>query len=635
MKKQYAISQILFFVLSPLLFFGQNNYFPGGLGNSNLKIWLNASNNASLTYNGSNQVSLWSDLSNNGFNFSQGTSGNQPIYNATGGPNSRPTVNFTRANAQFLSTSLLPGSISFASGVSAFSVVNFTSVGNFERIYDFGNGDASNNLLAGRHATTANFFYEGFAGATGAQTYTTSTPIVNGTPNIYEAIQQGGTVGTNTSVAFYSMGTSQTSSGGSGSVTKLPAAINRTLNYVGKSNWAGDAYFEGSISEILFYNTALNNTQRTIIENYLAAGWGMTISSSQFTPPSSTTYNKNLVGIGYTSVSDNVLLIPAGSTDGFGLSSGTGAGDFLNTTGYLMAAHNGQTNSLLSNQNISGVSTPEVSRMNRSWYLQKSGGNATGNVTLSFNFGDYNGTGLPAGAISFGLIYHPTNGDFSSGSTTLITNNFTFAGSQINFEVPASSISNGYYSIVWSNIFTLPVKLKNFKAEKNKSSVTLSWLMAEQDNLSHFVIERSSDGRKFNTLAGISEINRNTDLSAAYEFEDREPAPKANYYRLKIVDKEGSATYSPVKMITMSESGVKKEISIYHNPGSGLLNINFGEQTGNVKLRIVNSSGQTLWSANRSVNRLESLNIDFLSKGIYYLTIDTGQESITKKFIKE
>ncbi len=634
MKNQNSILQTLVFVLSPFLFFGQNNYFPGGLGNSNLKIWLNASNNASLTYNGSNQVSQWYDLSNNGFDFSQITSANQPIYTATGGPNSRPAINFTRSNSHFLSTPLLPGALSFTSGVSTFSVANFSSNGNYERIYDFGNANESDNLIAGRYGVSANFFYEVWAGNSGAQTYTSTNPIVNGTPSIYEAIQQGGVAGSNTAVSFYSAGSSQTSGGTFGSQTRVPAATNRTLNYVGRSNWLADDYFDGSISEIIFYNSALNNTQRIIVENYLSASWGMAISSSNFTPPTSTTYNKNLIGIGYTSISDNVLSNPAGSTDGFGLSSGTGAGDFLNTTGYLMAAHNGQFNSLLSNQNISGVSTPDVSRMNRSWYLQKSGGNATGNVTLSFNFGDYNGTGLPAGAISFGLIYHPTNGDFSSGSTTLITNNFTFAGSQINFLVPASSISNGYYSIVWSNIFTLPVKLKDFKAEKNKSSVILSWLMTDQDNLSHFVVERSSDGRNYNSLTKVSQLIKSP-MEVSYDFEDKYPVPGLNYYRLKIVDNEGTATYSPVRMISVDGSANKDRIKITPIPGSSLIQVNFGEPVGNVKLRIVNASGQTIWSANRSVNGTERINVAFLSKGLYFLAIDTQGGSFTKKFIKE
>jgi len=169
------------------------SYYPGGLGNSNLVVWLNASNSSSITKNGSNQVSEWSDLSGHGYDFTQSTNSNKPVYGATTGPNSRPALTFTSTSSQYLSLASLPSSVVFSSGISTFAQVSFsasqTSWG-WERIFDFGNGQASNNLTFGRRGATANFYYEGFSGSAGDQTYTSTNAVVNGTSNIYEVVQQ-------------------------------------------------------------------------------------------------------------------------------------------------------------------------------------------------------------------------------------------------------------------------------------------------------------------------------------------------------------------------------------------------------------------------------------------------------------
>lgn len=59
---------------------------------SGLKVWLDASANSSLTFNGST-VSQVNDLSGNGFHATQTTANNQPTYQATGF-NGKPTLYF-------------------------------------------------------------------------------------------------------------------------------------------------------------------------------------------------------------------------------------------------------------------------------------------------------------------------------------------------------------------------------------------------------------------------------------------------------------------------------------------------------------------------------------------------------------
>jgi hypothetical protein len=75
-------------LLSLLLAFqaSAQSYYPGGLGNGNLFLWLNANKTTSITMNGSNQVSQWADLSGSGYNFTQAATANEPVYGAAANP---------------------------------------------------------------------------------------------------------------------------------------------------------------------------------------------------------------------------------------------------------------------------------------------------------------------------------------------------------------------------------------------------------------------------------------------------------------------------------------------------------------------------------------------------------------------
>jgi len=166
------------------------SYYPGGLGNSNLVVWLNAKKTGSITQNGSNQVSQWADLSGNGYNFIQGTTSEEPVYGAAASPSGMSALTFTSTSTQYLSTPSLPASIVFTAGVSAFAVASYNAdqtAQGWQRIFDFGNGAASNNFMMGRDGNSQNTYYEGWKGGAGDQTWTTTNPIVNGSENIYEA----------------------------------------------------------------------------------------------------------------------------------------------------------------------------------------------------------------------------------------------------------------------------------------------------------------------------------------------------------------------------------------------------------------------------------------------------------------
>jgi len=599
-------------------------YYPGGLGNAKLFLWLNANKSTSITKSPSNQVSQWNDLSGNGRNFSQATTSLEPTYGTN--PSGLVSINYNASNTQYLSLASLPGSLSFTGGISMFAEASYSGTSSnwgWQRIFDFGNGTQSDNFMMGRYGGTQNMYWEGWSGNSGDEVYTSTNPITNAAEGMYEAVQQGGTAGNLTNVSQYLAGTVQTATGQAGSSkTWLPAAMNRTSNFLGRSNWAADNYFTGTMSELLFYNTALNTTQRVIIENYLGTAWNQTVSVKEFTPRSTNTYNTNLVGIGYTSSTDNFLADVVGSTDGLGFSSGTGGSDFLNTAGYVMAAHNAQSATVITPATVSGItSSSTLSRWNRSWLVETAGGNSTGEITLNFNFSDYSG-GTFNTSSNYVLLYNQTDGSFASGTNLAIANPVSVTSTNVSFKLPATLLPKGYYTILYSaNPIPLPVTLNSFTATGQGNAALLQWSTTQQTAFSGFSIQRSIDGTNFSAIGNVTATAATGDLQQ-YSFADNTPLPGMNYYRLAMIDQDGTTSWSPIRSVSFASGNAASSVTIYPNPVVSQLHVALTDAAGSAVIRLVNSRGQVMKTTAAVAPVTLDIAMNGLTAGVYFLTVD-------------
>ena len=62
---------------------------------SGLQVWFDSNDSSTLTYDGSNVVSLWEDKSTNSRDAT--LSMGKPVFNAVGGPSGKPTIEFNRS----------------------------------------------------------------------------------------------------------------------------------------------------------------------------------------------------------------------------------------------------------------------------------------------------------------------------------------------------------------------------------------------------------------------------------------------------------------------------------------------------------------------------------------------------------
>lgn len=106
---------------------------------------------------------------------------------------------------------------------------------------------------------------------------------------------------------------------------------------------------------------------------------------------------------------------------------------------------------------------------------------------------------------------------------------------------------------------SLPVKLLSFDVNKVNNTAVLNWKVAAEENFSHYEIERSGEGRTFSTFKSVPGGR------TAYEETDRSPLPKS-FYRLKMVDADGTFLYSPVKVITTTQKEIRS-VRAYNTAG--------------------------------------------------------------------
>src|SRR5258708_30984596 len=517
------------------------NYYPAGLGNTNLKLWLTTAHPTTLNNPGGTQaasgdaIANWTDKSGSANSAVQSTAANQPAYQ-TGLLNGYGGVIFQNTNQYMTGPSgayqTMVAGRSLRGGGSANYKYLFSSPANSD--FSIRGGGASTGYTDGPNVNDWSF-----------STGTPPTQWINGTQSL---------AGSMTNHILVSASQSPTNATYSISSTFLSRGIT-----------GNDPVFE-----LLSYSTTLNTTQRILLENYEATTWGLTSmlpssygttpATTHFTPPSAASYNKNLVGIGNSS-KDNSLANAAGMTDGLGFSSGAGSTDFLNSAGFIMAAHNGQANTTLTNITVTGIG-PNVNRWNRSWYVQQSGGNSSGKVTLKFNFNDYNLSAAPSASLIFRILYNATDGSFATGTNKLVNvSTSSISGSTVSLAVSAANLASGYYTIIWGSSSVLPIVLSSFDATAQGNSSLLKWQVTNNSHTANFAIEHSTDQQNFSVLVTVApNLGEN-----AYTFLDNTPMPGSDYTRLQITDLDGSDSYSPIRALSFAPAS-HVSFATYPNP---------------------------------------------------------------------
>ena len=87
-------------------------------------------------------------------------------------------------------------------------------------------------------------------------------------------------------------------------------------------------------------------------------------------------------------------------------------------------------------------------------------------------------------------------------------------------------------------------------------------------------------------------------------------------------------------MIGIADNGFNNKISIYPSPAKNSLNISSANRVNNLFLKIYNVSGALMLQKNL-LPQEKSIDVEALSSGIYFITLEMDDEIFYAKFLKE
>ena len=247
-----------------------------------------------------------------------------------------------------------------------------------------------------------------------------------------------------------------------------------------------------------------------------------------------------------------------------------------------------------------------------------------------------NGSNPAPGFGSWSLVSAP-----AAAPTLLWTNQF-------NQNAIVNNLTNGVYIfrytitnnpcllkmddlLVKSICTVLPVKLKSFNSSSFNCTAYLEWITSSEINTSHFVVQKSIDnGNTWSDIKTVNAIGYST-VEQFYKTEFALSDNNLHYLRLKIIDKDGTFSYS-----TINKVQCKKENKIYisPNPVAEKFVINGAVKGDEI---ILFSSISEMVFRKTCITNYEQIDISKLSSGIYFMRIRSRKTNdiTTIKLVKE
>jgi hypothetical protein len=261
----------------------------------------------------------------------------------------------------------------------------------------------------------------------------------------------------------------------------------------------------------------------------------------------------------------------------------------------------------------------------------------SGTITLSFGADDYvtdpqastlviakrNGTGLWT---SIGRSTATTGAATGSGNN--VSGDLTSGVFTSFSDFALASTDAGTDNYLASN--PLPVELTAFTAQRQATkAVAVAWTTASEKNSARFEVQRSFDSREFVTIATVAAQGTST-KATTYATHDRTAPAAQLYYRLRQVDLDGTAAYSPVVRVAGTEA--TPELALYPNPATERLTATAPAEAGRT-YRVLNTLGQVL-ATGPAETANPSIEVQALPAGSYLLELQGSAGHQVRRFVK-
>ncbi|HOQ04309.1 MAG TPA: DUF5010 C-terminal domain-containing protein [Anaerohalosphaeraceae bacterium] len=128
-----------------------------------------------------------------------------------------------------------------------------TAVKNYARFVDLGSGPNADNIIVGRYGTTNDLFVQVFNGSAGGTAVRAANALEL---NVWQHFVVSISKRSSNNVKIYKNGQLILTA-----TTSIPQSAIRTANYVGRSNWTADAYYQGLLDDVRIYDYAVTTSE--------------------------------------------------------------------------------------------------------------------------------------------------------------------------------------------------------------------------------------------------------------------------------------------------------------------------------------------------------------------------------------
>lgn len=273
------------------------------------------------------------------------------------------------------------------------------------------------------------------------------------------------------------------------------------------------------------------------------------------------------------------------------------------------------------------IDTLETATVNSQENLTGCGSPLVIHVRGTLQFTNGNKLSLPCGSVVYihagGLIKKATSG---GGNSTFI-------------EICGLPEWNAGDGDLWGpdtlgNGNPLPISLLYFDAQPAESRVDVSWITSSEINNDYFTVEKSIDGVDFTSIGAVDGAG-NSSAILNYSYPDYFPVHGISYYRLKQTDFDGQFSYSPIVMVIYSGEYSFDIVTAFAGETS-TLNLFFTDNKKETcRVEIFDMIGKSIFSsaveAGKGMNK-KRFEIPQLVRGIYFVTLNNGSETISRRF---
>jgi pectinesterase len=177
----------------------------------------------------------------------------------------------------------------------------------------------------------------------------------------------------------------------------------------------------------------------------------------------------------------------------------------------------------------------------------------------------------------------------------------------------------------------LPLRLVSFNAVAASNGVTATWKTFNEMDMREYVLERSKDGITYASVGSVPA--RNVALSSEYRLLDRVPFQGASYYRIRLVETDGTAALSKAVLI---QTKSKILVQLTPNPSKDKVAVVFGEKAISGTISLLDAQGKVLrqQSVQPGANS-QLVQVSGLAAGNYWVMVDLNGTKYALHLVKQ